>query len=167
MACYGEMYRDSKEGAFYAWPFGLAAWLCGLIFIPRVQSDKAKAVMNTAVEKIKKDKTKLWVFPEGTRRSDGQIHPFKKGAFHLAITGQLPIIPVVYSRYYFLDKNIKEFDHGKVVITALPPIETKGMTTKDIEPLIERVRGLMSATYHETTKEMMDGLNPSQKKIHQ
>lgn len=56
---------------------------------------------------------KLWVFPEGTRRNTGQIHPFKKGAFHIAIASKLPILPVVFSQYYFLDKANKRFDHGK------------------------------------------------------
>jgi lysophosphatidate acyltransferase len=103
----------AKKELFYAWPFGIAAWLCGLIFIPRMNSDRARALMNQAAENIKKDKIKLWVFPEGTRRNTGQIHPFKKGAFHLALSSQLPILPVVFSQYYFLDKVNKRFDHGR------------------------------------------------------
>lgn len=59
---------------------------------------------------------KLWVFPEGTRHNTGDIHPFKKGAFHLAITSQLPILPVVYSQYYFLDEKNRRFDHGKTIL---------------------------------------------------
>lgn len=57
--------------------------------------------------------TKLWVFPEGTRHNTNEIHPFKKGAFHLAIDNQLPILPVVFSQYYFLDEKNRRFDHGK------------------------------------------------------
>jgi 1-acyl-sn-glycerol-3-phosphate acyltransferase len=34
------------------------------------------------------------IFAEGTRFSDGFIHPFKKGAFATAIEGQLPIVPL-------------------------------------------------------------------------
>jgi 1-acyl-sn-glycerol-3-phosphate acyltransferase len=47
------------------WPFGLCAWLCGLIFIDRVHPDKAKDTMNQSVELLKREKIKLWVFPEG------------------------------------------------------------------------------------------------------
>nr|CAI5869863.1 unnamed protein product [Callosobruchus analis] len=107
---------SKSELLYYTGPFGLASWLCGLIFIPRLQSDKAKAIMNEAVEKIKLKKIKLWVFPEGTRRNEGKIYPFKKGAFYMAISNQLPIVPVVYSRYYFLDKETKRFDYGKYSI---------------------------------------------------
>lgn len=56
---------------------------------------------------------KLWIFPEGTRHNTGEIHPFKKGAFHVAIRSQLPILPVVYSSYYFLSAEEKRFDAGK------------------------------------------------------
>lgn len=56
---------------------------------------------------------KLWFFPEGTRRNTGEIHPFKKGAFYVAINSQLPVLPVVFSSYYFLCKEEKRFDSGE------------------------------------------------------
>lgn len=56
--------------------------------------------------------TKLWVFPEGARFNKGTIQPFKKGAFYLAIDAQIPILPVVFSQYYFLDSGSKTFEPG-------------------------------------------------------
>ncbi|CAG9856602.1 unnamed protein product [Phyllotreta striolata] len=150
----------AKKELLYAGPFGLAAYLCGLIFIPRVQAERAKAIMNEAANKIKIDKVKLWVFPEGTRRNDGKIHPFKKGAFHMAISNNLPIVPVVFSRYYFLDKSVKRFDHGKVTVTALPQIETKDLTMDNLEELMERVRSVMQETFNETSREIIEDFAP-------
>ena len=46
----------AKKEIFYAWPFGLAAWLCGLIFIDRMNSEKARTVINTATDNIKEKK---------------------------------------------------------------------------------------------------------------
>lgn len=46
----------AKKEILYAWPFGLAAWLCGLIFIDRMNSEKARSVINTAVEYLKENK---------------------------------------------------------------------------------------------------------------
>lgn len=106
----------AKKELFYMWPFGLAAWLCGLIFIDRMNSENARHVINAATKRIKSEKIKLWIFPEGTRRNTGDIHPFKKGAFHVAINLQLPILPVVYSSYYFLSKEKRRLDHGKKTI---------------------------------------------------
>ncbi|XP_028139213.2 1-acyl-sn-glycerol-3-phosphate acyltransferase alpha [Diabrotica virgifera virgifera] len=151
----------AKKELLYTGPFGLAAYLCGLIFIPRVHAERAKTIMNEAAQKIKTDKVKLWVFPEGTRRNDGTIHPFKKGAFHMAITNKLPIVPVVYSRYYFLDKDIKRFDHGKVIVTALPQIDTADLTIDDLEDLMERTRALMQSAFNEASKEVIDGYIPN------
>uniref|UniRef100_T1H567 1-acylglycerol-3-phosphate O-acyltransferase n=1 Tax=Megaselia scalaris TaxID=36166 RepID=T1H567_MEGSC len=85
----------AKRELFYAWPFGLAAWLAGLIFIDRVRSEKARSTLNAANHIVKSKKIKLWVFPEGTRRNTGEIHEFKKGAFHMAIDAQIPILPIL------------------------------------------------------------------------
>lgn len=97
---------------------------------------------------------KLWIFPEGTRSNSQEMLPFKKGAFHLAITAQLPISPVVYSHYHFLDHKAERFDPGEVIMTVLPPISTKGMTLEQIPELMERVRNQMIEVYRSTSAEM-------------
>lgn len=143
----------SKNEVFYAWPLGLGAWLCGLIFIPRDNVEKSKQIMTETCEKIKKEKTKLWIFPEGKRFSDGKIHPFKKGAFHLAISSELPILPVVFNQYSFLDHKKKTFDPGTVIVTILPPISTAGKTLDDLEDVLEDTHKKMSTTFYEVNKE--------------
>ena len=146
----------AKKELFWAWPFGLAAWLCGLIFIDRMRAEKAKSAINTAIDYIKEKKIKLWIFPEGTRRNTKELHPFKKGAFHVAIASELPILPVVFSSYQtFLDDKNKILENGHIIITALPPIETKGLYSPDqISELMEHTRNLMTATFLATTKEV-------------
>lgn len=49
----------AKKELFYAWPFGLAAWLCGLIFIDRMNSEKARSVLNEATAYIKQNKVNI------------------------------------------------------------------------------------------------------------
>lgn len=48
----------AKKEIFYAWPVGLGAWLCGLIFIDRMNSEKARSVLNTATKEIRDKKVK-------------------------------------------------------------------------------------------------------------
>ena len=55
----------AKRELLYVGPFGVCAWLCGLIFIDRYAAEKAKIAMNKAMEKLMKSNIKLWVFPEG------------------------------------------------------------------------------------------------------
>uniref|UniRef100_A0A182PRJ4 1-acyl-sn-glycerol-3-phosphate acyltransferase n=1 Tax=Anopheles epiroticus TaxID=199890 RepID=A0A182PRJ4_9DIPT len=152
----------AKRELFFAWPFGLAAWLSGLIFIDRRHAQRAQTAMNESTKMLIEKRTKLWVFPEGTRRITNEIHPFKKGAFHVAVRAQLPILPIVYSSYHtFLDDKAKVMNPGHVIVTALPPIETTGLTSDDIPELIERTRNAMIETFKATTKEVENRFNLS------
>jgi lysophosphatidate acyltransferase len=136
-------------------PFGLGSYLCGLIFINKDSKDRGKKKMNDALEKIKREKTKLWVFPEGYRNHSGSIDEFKKGAFHMAIQSQVPIVPVVFSSYkLFMRKSEKIFNSGEVIIEALPEIPTAGLTSEDVKRVTEEVRSLMINKYKELNDEM-------------
>lgn len=120
--------------------------------------------MNKAANIIKKDQIKLWIFPEGTRKNTGEIHPFKKGAFHVAVSAQLPILPVVYSPYYFLDDRRRTLDSGKVIISALPPIPTEGLTMDDVDDLMQKVRENMMEEFSKMTREVKEDLIPTKSK---
>jgi lysophosphatidate acyltransferase len=144
----------TKMEVMYAGPFGIAGYLAGLTYIKRT-SNTAKDVVNNAMTKLIKDKTKVWFFPEGTRRNTGEIHNFKKGAFHLAIDNQIPIVPVVFSTYkYFLNHEKKIFNSGEIIMTALPEISTKGLTSNDIDILIEKTKKAMTKVYKRTSDEV-------------
>ncbi|KAK5650581.1 hypothetical protein RI129_001610 [Pyrocoelia pectoralis] len=155
----------AKKELLYAGPFGIAAWLCGLIFIDRVHSHSARNSVNEAADIVKRKKTKLWVFPEGTRRNTGEIHSFKKGAFHMAISAQIPILPIVFTRYYFLDSKQKRFDCGNIIMTTLAPISTEGMCVDDIDKLLETTRNAMIPVFHETNREVMESIGISSSTI--
>jgi len=48
----------AKKEIFYVWPVGLGAWLCGLIFIDRMNSEKARSILNSATKEIIEKKVK-------------------------------------------------------------------------------------------------------------
>jgi lysophosphatidate acyltransferase len=137
-----------RELLFLGGLYGLGAWLAGIVFINRSAGGKAGKAMNVAMMELKKKRAKLWVFPEGTRRNTGEIHEFKKGAFHAAIHAQVPIIPVVYSPYkHVFDAEKKLFTAGKIVVNVLPEISTEGLTANDVDALIEKTRNAMIKVY--------------------
>ena len=144
-----------KRELMYWGTFGISMFLAGLIFIDRKNGRKAAQVMNDAMEDLKKKDIKLCVFPEGTRRNTGEIHSFKKGAFHAAVQAQVPIVPVVFSSYKsFLNFEEKILNNGDVIVTALPAISTSGMTADDVDELVQQTRKIMIETFNRTSKEI-------------
>lgn len=128
----------------------LFGWLyaaTGNILIDRSHNARAVQRLREAEEAIRDRGVSVWMFPEGTRgRTPGRILPFKKGAFHLAVAAQVPIVPVVVSPVLELYNVSKKFIRsGSIQVRVLPPVPTAGMTEKDVPELTDDVHRRMSA----------------------
>lgn len=79
------------------------------------------------------------IFPEGgiTTGMPPHMNKFKDGAFSLAIDKQIPLIPVTLSFNYLIlpddGRLLLNFKKGKIVIH--PPIQTLGLTSKDLSSI--------------------------------
>lgn len=96
---------------------GQFMWLAGSIFIDRSNNKRAVQSLKEAGEELKRKSTSLWMFAEGTRASQEapSLRPFKKGAFHLAVDAQIPVVPVVCENYWRLyHKGVFEGDRLKI-----------------------------------------------------
>lgn len=135
----------AKKSLLYMGPFGLGCWMVGCVFIDR-DSKSSREDMNKFGAEAKRNGTKLMVFPEGTRNGANNLSllPFKKGAFHVALDGKLPILPVVLSQYDFLDHKLMKFSPGKVTIKVLPRIETSEYFKENINDLVRHTETIMS-----------------------
>lgn len=150
----------AKKELRYAGVFGVAAWLCGTIFIDRLNHEKALKTMVDTANTIKERNIRLYTFPEGTRNRDGHMLPFKKGVFHLAVQSQVPIIPVIFSSFQqFYNKNDKRLETGKVIISILPPIYTENLKATDVTDLCNKVRNQMEEVYYKTSLEISPSMN--------
>lgn len=47
---------------------------------------------------------------------------------------------------------------GNIIITALPPIDTKGLQLSDVELLMEKTHDLMFQTFKATSKEVQENI---------
>lgn len=124
----------------------------GAIFVDRASSEKGRATMNEAGREAVAEGHSIIIFPEGTRNVTGtqDILPFKKGAFHVAVDAGMPILPVVISKYDFMDTKAKVFKpSGKITVRLLEPIQTKGLTKEDVNHLVESSRNKMLEVFHE------------------
>ena len=81
------------------------------------------------------------IFPEGTRSRTGQLLPFKKGGFVMAIKAQAPVVPVsVSGGRDAMRKGSKLIWPVTVRVELGPAVETTGLTLDDRDSLVERVR---------------------------
>uniref|UniRef100_A0A8C5PSZ4 1-acyl-sn-glycerol-3-phosphate acyltransferase n=1 Tax=Leptobrachium leishanense TaxID=445787 RepID=A0A8C5PSZ4_9ANUR len=150
----GRCVPIAKRELMYAGTAGLACWLAGVIFINRKKTDDAISVMSEAAETMLKEDVRVWVFPEGTRNHSGSLLPFKRGAFHLAVQAQVPVIPVVMSSYKdFYSKKDRKFATGKCTVRILPGVPTLGLSPDDVPDLTDRVRGLMLDAFSQMSTE--------------
>lgn len=97
-------------------------WLSNAIFINRTNRADAMKTFQKAAKDMKELKMSIFIFAEGTRTNSPDIGmlPFKKGAFHLAVQGGFPIVPMVCENYYSLyASGIKRFEAGELVVKGI------------------------------------------------
>jgi len=130
----------AKAGLFRIPILGWAMSRIGYIPIERNSPKKAYRSMLQAAEKVQKG-VSVMIFPEGTRSPDGNLQPFKKGVFLIALKSQAPILPIALrGTGKIMQKGDWRTFPGKVQITISPPIETAGISPKKEEELSSRVR---------------------------
>ncbi len=85
-----------------------------------------------------------FVFPEGTRSSDGALHAFKKGGFKLAVQANVPIIPVtIIGSRQVLPRDSIIFRPGTIDMYVDAPVPTAGLGDEDMADLMNEVRAAM------------------------
>jgi lysophosphatidate acyltransferase len=132
----------------------LFGWLFALsrgILIDRKNRERAISQLADAEKAMKEHRAIIGILPEGTRNSSGVgLLPFKKGAFHLAISAQAPVVPIVICELAGIAqlKN-KILRSGTIPVRVLPPIPTKGLSEKDVDHLTEAVHAKMLLTLKE------------------
>jgi len=124
---------------------GIGCEKAGHIFVERRNPKQAAAAINAAMERLG-DGIGILFFPEGTRSVDGRLLPFKKGAFRTAIEQQVPLLPVtvIGTRDILPARTLRLFP-GRARMVIHAPIETAGMTTDQVDELMQRTRDVISS----------------------
>ncbi|KAB0339916.1 hypothetical protein FD754_023550, partial [Muntiacus muntjak] len=143
----------AKRELLFLGPVGLIMYLGGVLFINRQRSQTAMSVITDVGERMVREKLKVWIYPEGTRNDNGDLLPFKKGAFYLAIQAQVPIIPVVYSSFSsFYSCKTKLFTSGTIQVEVLDAIPTRGLTVADVPKLLDTCHQAMRTRFFHISK---------------
>jgi len=144
----------AKKELFEVPVFGDALRRTGSIEIDRKHHVSAVESIDEAARKIREGKS-VMTFPEGTRSQPGQLRPFKKGVFHLALKAGVPIVPIaiIGSGEVMATKSMR-IRTGKILLVVDKPIMTDEYSVENIDSLIERVHEVIRQNYEKGRKEM-------------
>jgi 1-acyl-sn-glycerol-3-phosphate acyltransferase len=119
--------------------FGLTMRRAKHIGIVREDPRRAIQSMNEAIKRIKNGVSVL-IFPEGTRSLDGELQPFKKGGFNLALRSGCDILPVaIRDSYRIILKGTLRINKGSFDMQIGKPISIEGYSRKNLTQLMDRV----------------------------
>jgi 1-acyl-sn-glycerol-3-phosphate acyltransferase len=126
---------------------GRAFDLAGFVPLERGNRDQSLPAIDGAAGALR-DGNSFLIFPEGTRSRTGNLLPFKKGGFILAIKGQAPVVPVAITGTRDAMRPGSPVIHPVHVRVRIgEPVETTGMTLDDRDGLAtlvhQRVQALL------------------------
>jgi 1-acyl-sn-glycerol-3-phosphate acyltransferase len=129
---------------------GIGCEKAGHIFVDRGNTEQTRKSIKDALERVG-DGVGVLFFVEGTRSQDGKLRPFKKGAFRVATSQNLPVLPVtiIGTRDIQKPKSMMIFP-GKVRMVIHPAIEVDGgEDAVDIRELMTKTRAAITSALPE------------------
>lgn len=125
---------------------GVCCEKLGHIFIDRANTQAAIASLDQAKAQLTQG-TSVMFFPEGTRSRDGQLRPFKKGAFKMAQELALPVLPVTLTgTYEILPPDSLRLNPGRhVQITLHPALPVRDGSEAELIHLMHQSQSAIAA----------------------
>lgn len=117
----------------------------GFVAVDRGDRERALGSIAEGARSLRAGNSFL-IFPEGTRSRTGDLLPFKKGGFIMAIEAQAPIVPVaIRGGRAAMRKGSAWVRPVDVSVRIGRPIPTAGLTLAERDDLVRRVRGAVQA----------------------
>lgn len=122
----------AKRELFEVPVFGSAMKAAGFISVDRGNNASAIASLEDARRALEGG-TPIWIAPEGTRSPTGELMPFKKGGFVIAVETGTPVLPVsIAGTREVLPAHGRASRPGvEVYVTIHPPVDPKRWADKD------------------------------------
>jgi 1-acyl-sn-glycerol-3-phosphate acyltransferase len=120
---------------------GYGMGFVNVIAIDRSNRERAVETMKDATDRLRSGISFL-VCPEGTRAQPGQMLPFKKGAFHMAVQAGVPIVPIALKNSdVLMGKGTGEAWPGTIDMVMMPPVDTSWVKSdEDLDALVHQVQ---------------------------
>ena len=135
-------YRFVAKKELASVPLWGHAWqAAGHVSVDRSDRQRAVASLAVAGRRIRDEQSSIIIFPEGTRSLTGELLPFKKGAFVLALENGIEIVPAaVIGTLHIMPKDRWRVRSGRIILRFGAPEPVTGLEAKDRDALVERVR---------------------------
>jgi putative phosphoserine phosphatase/1-acylglycerol-3-phosphate O-acyltransferase len=126
--------------------FAPIGYVTDVVYVDRSNSTQARAALEPAVERLKGG-TSIAIAPEGTRSPTPRLGRFKKGAFHLAMQAQVPIVPIVIRNAGdVMWRGSFVIRPGTIDVEVLKPISTRAWKASELDERVAGVRELFAET---------------------
>lgn len=113
------------------------------VFVDRSNKDSARSSLHDAIEMVKNGRS-IVIFPEGTRSKTGELGEFKGGAMKIAMETGAKVVPVLLEGTRERLEATGNVTAGKVFVTFLDPIETKGLSKEDFFKMPAQIREIIA-----------------------
>lgn len=135
----------SKKELFDEPVLGAVMRTLGMLPVDRDDPMQSIALLQRAMQQG----SSIIIFPEGTRSRDGELLPFKKGAFVAAIEMGYPVVPVVLkgTRRVMPKGGYLTIRPGPIEIVVKAPIPTQGLDYQDRDRLRDSVREVIAEEF--------------------
>jgi 1-acyl-sn-glycerol-3-phosphate acyltransferase len=142
-----KVYRFIAKVELSRIPLFGRAWLAaGHIAIDRADHQAALAALDRAGNLIRSDNSAIVIFPEGTRSATGELLPFKKGGFMVALRTGVDIVPcAVTGSRAVMAKDSWRVHKGEITIRFGKPISAANYSDNNRDELMQRVRNDVAA----------------------
>ena len=145
----GTLATAKKETVFIPF-FGQLYALSGNVLINRADRRNAASALRETIELMERFRTSVWIWPEGTRSTDGRLLPFKRGFAHIALATRLPVVPVVITGTHRCWPKGKIVTHASTIrIRVLDPIPTTGWSAETLDRHVAEVHARFAAALPE------------------
>jgi 1-acyl-sn-glycerol-3-phosphate acyltransferase len=149
-----EMKWLSKDTIFRIPVMGWMMSMAGDVKLTRGNRTSSTQALAACRDRLAK-RVSVMIFPEGTRSRDGELLPFKDGAFRIAVETGAPILPIaVAGTRHAMAKGTFRFRRAVACCHVLEPIPTEGLSIDDVPVLRDRVRTLLIDARHRLEREL-------------
>jgi 1-acyl-sn-glycerol-3-phosphate acyltransferase len=124
---------------------GRAMTIGGFVPVERQNREQSFRSISAGAASLKSGNSFL-IFPEGTRSGTGELLPFKKGGFIMAIEAQVPLVPVaITGGRAAMRKGSALVRPARVSVRIGTPVDTAGLTFEDRDRLAADLRQRIEA----------------------